>query len=145
MDFLRALKQEIEQLGLSIREATARRDALLATLKQYEGISSEKRVRANRSIRANRSTAQPAKSKPSKAAPKSKAARMRDLLINEHTTGLTARELIRRMKGMGIRTTDNAVYAALTKAKQRKEVTIRGGRYFPSQSLLNTESAQRRS
>jgi hypothetical protein len=144
MEFVEALKKELQQTQRVMAEATARYKVLQETLNRLSGsATSAKRPRAQtKSAKPARARTKSPRS--SQRGGRSNMAHIHDILVDHRTSGVAARDVIARLKTRGVRTTDNAVYAALTKVKQRKLAKVRDGKYFPTESLLKAAQANAR-
>jgi hypothetical protein len=137
VDFVKALKAEIDNARRAMFEAQARYALLQETLRKYEGTNT------SRDTRDTPTLARRTRKSPRHNAKTTKMATIRAVLADHHASGISARDISAQVKRRAIKMSNNAVFAALSKLKQRKLATVDGGKYFPTKSLLDMESPRR--
>jgi hypothetical protein len=150
MEFVDALKSEIEKVRRDIVAAQARHAFLRQTLRDYQqskgsGASPAPQV----AIAPQKKQAAPPKQKAQpkqQAQPKQKAptlnktSAIRAVLVGRSASGIMPHAIVSELKRRSVKISANAVFAALSKLKQRKHVTVRDEKYYPTDSLLKQES-----
>lgn len=140
MGFVDALKSEIEKVRRDIVAAQARHEFLRQTLREYQQPKGGDASSKPRAAGAPQKMQQPPQQK-QKAPTLNKTSAIRALLVGRRTSGVAPHDIVSALKQRSIKMSANAVFAALSKLKQRKHVTVRGGKYYPAESLVKQESA----
>jgi len=153
MDFARTLKAEVALARQKVTEAETRYRLLQNTLQQYQrlaqGNGSDVQPRAKKATagkqRRNRAASGTRSKRASTVAGKTnKTAMVGEIVADHHASGATGRDVIAAVRGRSVSMSENAVFAALSKLKQRKLTVVRDGRYFPTESLLHSQPVRRK-
>jgi hypothetical protein len=143
VDFAKTLRAELERARRAMVESRSRHDLIQQTLRKYEqlartGASPAKaaegaaKARTRRTVRAK-----------TRSSTTTKSAVIRQIILDNHVSGVSVRDLIDALKRRRVKISKNAVFAALSKLKNRKLATKHNGKYFPEASMLGSEELRR--
>src|SRR5713226_8048961 len=106
MEFIKALKQEMARARRTMVDAKSLYETLRDTLQRYE-----RAAQASADTGRSRAGAAAKSAGRGNGTLRTKAAQIRDILVDHRTSGLRVRDLISELQKRGIRMSNNAVFA----------------------------------
>jgi hypothetical protein len=143
MDFMETLRAEIAKARAVMSEARSRHNLLKQTLRKYQQLQERRSADLALPARPRRRRAKKASRQTRRGAAPNKTGLIRDLIVEHHTSGISTDDLFVGLKRKRIDISKNAVFAALSKLKQRGFVTVRNDKSFPTESMLQAEQLRK--